>query len=85
MNIKINEYDLKTANARPHAIITGSDGALWFTQWGSNQIGRITTSGEIMEYEIPTANSEPHGIAVGADKAIWFAEECNKIGQLILL
>ncbi|WP_460074592.1 virginiamycin B lyase family protein, partial [Priestia megaterium] len=52
------------------------------TEWGSNQIGRITVNGEITEYPIPTANAEPHGIVVGSDQALWFAEECNKLGRL---
>lgn len=65
--------------------MTGPDRALWFTEWGSNQIGRITMQGEITEYPIPTQNAEPHGIASGPDGAIWFAEECNKIGRLSLL
>ena len=28
---RIVEYPLRTPGARPHAIIAGSDGALWFT------------------------------------------------------
>jgi virginiamycin B lyase len=31
----------------PQAIVTGPDGALWFTELQGNQIGRITTDGKI--------------------------------------
>jgi NAD(P)-dependent dehydrogenase (short-subunit alcohol dehydrogenase family) len=34
-------------------IITGPDGALWFAEETTGQIGRITTSGAITEYRIP--------------------------------
>lgn len=82
---KISEYPLPTANARPHAITAGGDGALWFTEWGAGQIGRITVNGDITEYPIPTAESEPHGIAAGPAQSIWFAEECGRIGKISIL
>jgi virginiamycin B lyase len=70
-------------HARPHAITAAADGALWFTQWGSNRIGRITMTGEVSEYDVPTPGSEPHGIVAGPDGALWFAEEAGKIGRLV--
>ena len=81
--MNFSEYSLPTQNAKPHAIVSGKDGELWFTEWGSNQIGRIKSCGEIIEYQIPTIDSEPHGLVLGPDGAIWFTEECGKIGQLI--
>src|SRR5260370_3609112 len=64
-----------------NSITSGSDGALWFTENGSNQIGRITTSGAITEYPIPTANSRPLAITTGPDGALWFTEHNgNQIG-----
>ncbi|OJH39536.1 virginiamycin B lyase family protein [Cystobacter ferrugineus] len=79
----ITEFPLSRPGARPHVIVTGPDGALWFTQWGSNHIGRMTTKGAVTEYAIPTAQAEPHGIAVGPDGALWFAEEAGQIGHLV--
>src|SRR5262249_41376545 len=49
----------------PQGIITGPDGALWFTEQVGNQIGRITTDGKITEFPVPTANSGPLGITLG--------------------
>jgi streptogramin lyase len=54
-----------TAGSNPAGITTGPDGALWFTEFGANQIGRITTAGVITEFPIPTAGSEPQGITTG--------------------
>ena len=34
---------------------SGPDGNLWFTEYGGNKIGRITTAGVITEFAIPTA------------------------------
>jgi virginiamycin B lyase len=68
------------AGDEPGGIVTGPDGALWFT---GNAIGRITTTGTITHYSIPTANSIPDGITAGSDGALWFTE-ClgNKIGRI---
>ncbi|MFD0886287.1 virginiamycin B lyase, partial [Streptosporangium algeriense] len=66
--------------ARPHAIVTGPDGALWFTEWGVGRLGRITTGGEIEEH--PLEGAEPHGLTVGPDGAIWVAMESGALVQV---
>jgi virginiamycin B lyase len=67
----------------PVCIVTGPDGALWFTEPGAKpKIGRITTSGLISEYTIP-AGSNAGGIAAGPDGAVWFTEQFPpKIGRI---
>ena len=81
----VSEFPVTTASSRPEGIVTGSDGALWFTEFNVNKIGRVTTSGAFTEYPIPTANSSPQGIAAGPDGAIWFTEfAANKIGRVAL-
>jgi streptogramin lyase len=37
------EFPVPTAASYPAHITAGPDGALWFTEWSGNQIGRITT------------------------------------------
>src|SRR5258708_3910410 len=81
----ITEFDLPTAGASPETIVSGPDGALWFTESGSmaNKIGRITPSGEVTEFTIPTQLSQAWGMAVGADHNLWFVEQgANKIARL---
>ena len=80
----ITEYPTPTANSGPAAITTGPDGALWFTEGGANQIGRVTTTASFTEYPIPTARSNPFGgIATGSDGALWFPESgVGKIGRV---
>ncbi len=79
----ISEFPVPTSASKLAAIATGPDAALWFTEQGAGQIGRITTTGSVTEFPIPTSNSQPGGIAAGPDNAMWFAE-ClgNKIGRI---
>jgi streptogramin lyase len=39
--------DLETLGGRPSEIVAGPDGALWFTNYGQDSIGRITTGGKV--------------------------------------
>ncbi len=67
----------------PAYITTGPDGALWFTEYGVNQIGRVTTAGVMTEFPIPTAGSHPWGITTGPDGALWFTENsASRIGRI---
>lgn len=68
----------------PMDITAGADGALWFTEFAGQRIGRITTGGVISETKAKD-NPSPEGIAAGPDGNIWFAEfRANQIGELIL-
>ena len=61
----------------PLGITKGPDGALWFTEYYGNKVGRITTAGAVNEYPLPPAEGvaalNPYGIATGPDGALWFA------------
>ncbi len=67
----------------PEGITTGPDGALWFTNSGSNSIGRITTSGLITNYSDPSVDASPTSITTGPDGALWFTNSSsNSIGRI---
>src|SRR5947209_3001595 len=68
------EVPIPTANSQPDHIMTGPDGALWFTEFNGNKIGRVTTAGAITEFPLPTANSGPFGITARPDGALWFTQ-----------
>jgi uncharacterized protein (TIGR03437 family) len=70
----ITEYPIPTSNSGPAGITQGSDGNLWFTEYGGNKIGRITTAGAITEYPVPRLDSWLAGITQGPDGNLWFAE-----------
>jgi streptogramin lyase len=81
--VTFTEFPITTAGANPSGITAGPDGALWFTEFQGNKIGRITTAGTITEYPIPTSKSAPDEITVGADGALWFSENGgNRIGRI---
>jgi streptogramin lyase len=63
-----------TPDTAPLGITAGPDGALWFTEEGVNQVGRITTAGVLREYPLTALCCWPEYIAAGPDGALWFAE-----------
>ena len=75
MDGSITEYSVPTAAAGPYLIAAGPDGAMWFTEFQGEQVGRITMKGDITEFSTPSTAAVPAGIAVGTDGAMWFAEQ----------
>src|SRR5215469_350144 len=79
---RITEFSL-ASDSHPRGIVTGADGNLWFTQWLSNQVGRISPSGTITEFVVPTPESRPHSITAGPDGNLWFTEDLgDNIGRI---
>jgi virginiamycin B lyase len=78
----------------PGGITAGPDGALWFVEEGSSEIGRITTAGVVThEFPVSTAPgpvppdpalpSRLDQITHGPDGALWFTEPAdNTIGRI---
>jgi virginiamycin B lyase len=67
-----------TSNPENKVITTGDDGSsFWFTEYGANRIGKITTQGAITEYLLPLSNYRPFGIANGPDDTFWFTYKSN--------
>src|SRR5258708_2268003 len=73
-NPVITGYPIPTTSSLPYYLTPGPDGALWFTEYIGNKVGRITTGGVISEYAVPTATAYPIGITSGPDGAVWFTE-----------
>ena len=82
-SISIAEYTGPTTSSGTNGIADGPDGAVWFTEFYANKIGRITTAGTITEYPVPTPSGNPSGIVLGPDGALWFSEFYGlKIGRI---
>jgi virginiamycin B lyase len=78
-----DNYIVPTANSRPHGIVAGPDGNLWFAEFSGNKIGRVSTSGVFAEFPLPHLNSGPESIVQGPDGALWFTEQLgNRIGRI---
>jgi len=69
----ITEFPFPAPTDNVISIAAGPDGALWFTEYLTSEIGRITTDGAIMQYKLPFG-TEPGSIVAGPDGALWFTE-----------
>ena len=79
----VTEFPLPTVDSYPRGITAGPDGAIWFTEWQSNQIGRLAPDGSFQEFPVPTASAGPESITVGADGNLWFTEDgAGRIGRI---
>ena len=80
---EITLFPIPTADSNPLGITAGPDGNLWFTEFSTNKIGRITPAGVVTEFPIPTAVSGPTSIAAGPDGNLWFTENvAHQIGRI---
>lgn len=82
----ITKYVAPRDNSQPRSIVSGPDGAIWFTEVSGEKIGKITTAGVVTEYAmpLPTAAYGPDIIIPGPDGNLWFIESqmANKIGKI---
>jgi streptogramin lyase len=72
------------AGSKPGSIAEGADGNMWFTEWGTSKIAKITPTGTITEYALP-AGSKPSLMTKGADGNVWFtlgASPTEKIAKM---
>ena len=67
----ITEYPVK--GELPTEIAEGPDGNMWFTEFGSANIGKITPSGQVTQYPVPGGDN-PDGITEGPDGNMWFTD-----------
>ena len=66
----------------PVGITTGPDGALWFTNFRSHTIGKVTTGGDVTLYHGKDI-SRPITITTGPDGALWFTNSgSDTIGRI---
>jgi streptogramin lyase len=76
-NLLTNLNAFGTAYAEPFGICLGpnNDTNLWFTEYFSGQVGRITTNGTYTEYPLTNGNSSSNTtITPGPDGNLWFVE-----------
>ncbi len=85
----LNQYPVTGATLGPatasDTIASGPGGNLWFVESGSEKIGEMTTSGQLVNTfpaGAATLSGTPLGIAEGADGDIWFTESTGVIGNV---
>ncbi len=78
----IYSVKLPQSASRPVYITPGPAGLMWFTDNGTNSIGRSSLGGTTSETAIPTAFAQPGGIIEASDGNIYFTEtNGQKIGK----
>src|SRR5579863_664624 len=55
--VSFAEFPTDVPGGTPEGIAVGSDGALWFADYGADAIGRIDAFGKVTEYSLETATS----------------------------
>jgi len=81
---EVTEFSKGLGAGTPQAIVTGSDGNLYFTD-STGALGQITPQGVITEFKTGLSEkAEPWGITSGPDGNIWFTEKAKpaRIGRL---
>jgi virginiamycin B lyase len=80
---QVTEFPLPTAGAQPFAITAGPDGNVWFTEGGSQKVGRITPAGVIKEFPV-TGAVTPRDITIGPDNNLWMTDQgANKVFKIV--
>jgi virginiamycin B lyase len=74
-------FNTPTASSWPDYIVKGPQHAMWFSEFYTDQIGRVTVNGQITEF--PLTRTDIEGITAGADGNLWFtAPGASKIGRM---
>jgi len=71
-----------TPDSAPYGITLGPGGAMWFTENGVGQVGRIDPTGTITEYPLPSTLPNPTGITVGPDGNLWLTTNNSQVGRI---
>jgi streptogramin lyase len=80
---EITEFPIPTAGSQPQDIITGGDGNLWFTEFQTPGIGRLTPAGTMREFIYSSSSSAPDELAVAQDGNVWFGDRTlHRVGRI---
>ena len=61
------------SGAEPRGVAKGP-GGIWFTEFGTTQIGRIATNGTVTQFSLLPTSTTPNNIVEGPDHNMWFTE-----------
>jgi virginiamycin B lyase len=74
--LKVTEYPLPAADARPRRITVGRDDTIYYTDYARGYLGHLDpATGKVDEFQSPGgADARPYAIATTSDGAIWYCE-----------
>ena len=86
--LRVVEYQIPSPGV-PEQIAAGSDGALWFSERYTTDVGRVTVGGRFKMYSFNQNNHHSTDITAGPDGALWFTfpnsvtpYDTGKIGRI---
>lgn len=74
---EIITYPVPTPNSQPTGIDIAPDKSVWFTEWETDRIGRLTVAKDhssFKEYPINNTDVRAYGITAQDSRYIWFGE-----------
>ncbi len=80
-------YDIADSSSGAAAITAGSDGKIWFLEYGGTRIGRIDANGANPAwFQVALGNlgtfSNAYDIKLGADGNVWFSAPGSRVGKI---
>jgi streptogramin lyase len=86
--VRVVQYRIPSPGV-PEGIAVGADGAIWFSERYTTQVGRVTPTGSFTIRSFPMNNHMSTDITAGPDGAVWFAfpnsvppYDTGKIGRI---
>jgi virginiamycin B lyase len=75
-------HDVGSQGATPFGVAVDSKGTVWTTLQGTDQLGHISTDGQVTALDVPTRNSGLGDVVVDQRGTVWFLEiRANQIGR----
>ncbi len=76
------EFFAPTQPTKPHSLVEGPDGNVWYTDSTVTKIGKVTPSGTVEEFS-PGLTGPALNITAGPESKLWFTEKsAKKIGSI---
>jgi streptogramin lyase len=70
----VAEFHTLTAASQPTGITPGADGNLWFTEFATDRIGRITPAGMVTEFTLVSGSAPLDIVSDGNNNLLYFTE-----------
>lgn len=82
-NCQYSEFLIPTANAGPSGLTADQSGNLWFAEFNTAKITKMTIGGSFTEYPTGLSNSAPAAVAIAGDNSVWYLDSGrNSVGHL---
>jgi virginiamycin B lyase len=79
---KFARQSIDSRRGAPYGVAVATDGTVWATLQGSNQLLRIAPGETGTTIDVPRPGAVPTDVAVGPDGSVWFLQfRANRVGQ----